>query len=204
MLLTILEGAVTGASLIVAIGMQNIFVLTRGIKGERPYLVAFICSFCDTILIFLGVIITGSIVAMHPLAKEIAAIAGAIFLSVYGCQSLSAAVKNNYDTSKITGGSVVPGNALKTITVTLGITLLNPHVYLDTVLLLGSIAGQAGEQGKYYFATGASLFSWIWFFILAAGGKRLAPVFKRKYAWRVLDVLVCLIMWAIAYKLVQI
>lgn len=203
MISTVLAGAVTGASLIVAIGAQNVFVLTKAIKDDRPYIVATTCSLCDTILIFIGTITMGNIVATNPMAKDIATIAGTLFLLIYGGQSLYSAVKNNYMLNGKNSGDAISAGFISTIFVTLGITLLNPHVYLDTVLLLGSLAGQQGTVGKYYFAFGASLFSWLWFFLLVIGGKKLACLFDNSQAWRILDIFVCITMWTIAANLLS-
>ncbi|CAG36416.1 LysE/ArgO family amino acid transporter [Desulfotalea psychrophila] len=194
-----LQGMMVGASLIVAIGAQNAFVLSCGIRKQHQYAVAATCALCDTVLIFLGAMTTGKVVGMNPGLQTIAAWAGAIFLLCYGCRALYSAINS----SAVLRAEKKQCTGLRSIVLlTLSITLLNPHVYLDTVLLLGSIAGQHGEDGKYVFALGAATFSWLWFFALVLGGNKLARFFKNPTAWRVLDALVCLTMWAIAWHLI--
>lgn len=194
------QGLVVGASLIVAIGAQNIFVLSRGIRKHHHLLVAFICSLCDTALIFAGTLSTGQLVAENPGLRTAASWGGALFLFVYGAKALYCALRTK-DVFKDDGQVLM--SLKSTIGVTLAVTLLNPHVYIDTVLLLGSIAGQHGEQGKYIFALGASSFSWLWFFGLSLGGGKLAYLFKKSISWRILDGVVWVTMWSIAAMLVK-
>lgn len=194
------QGLMVGASLIVAIGAQNVFVLSRGIRKHHHLLVAFICSLCDTALIFAGTLSTGQLVADNPGLRTVASWGGALFLFVYGSRALYCALRTK-EVFKDDGQ--ILGSLKSTIGVTLAVTLLNPHVYIDTVLLLGSIAGQHGVHGKYVFALGASVFSWLWFFGLSLGGGKLANLFKQSISWRILDGIVWLTMWSIAWMLVK-
>lgn len=200
MLGVFLQGMMMGAGLIVAIGAQNAFVLSCGIKKQHRFFVAALCASCDMVLIFVGTASTGTLVALNPVVRNYAAIIGALFLFFYGCKSLYSAI---FARDFLQNKNSPPCSLKKTLLVTLSLTLLNPHVYLDTVLLLGSIAGQYGEEGKYVFAFGASFFSWVWFFILTLGGTWLARYFEKPRSWRLLDVFVCATMWFIAAKLTR-
>lgn len=200
MLGSFIQGMMIGAGLIVAIGAQNAFVLSCGIKRQHRFAVATLCAVCDMVLIFVGTVSTGTLVGLNPVIRDYAAIIGALFLFLYGCKSLYSAMLVSESLQNIDSA---PKSLKKTLFVTLSLTLLNPHVYLDTVLLLGSVAGQHGETGKYVFALGASLFSWLWFFALALGGTWLAKFFEKPSSWRMLDLFVCCTMWFIAYKLLM-
>lgn len=195
-----IQGMMIGAGLIVAIGAQNAFVLSCGIKKQHRFAVAGLCAVCDMLLIFIGTMSTGTLVAMNPVIRDYAAVAGALFLFCFGCKSFYSAIFVN---ESLRNDDSAPSSLPKTMLLTLSLTLLNPHVYLDTVLLLGSIAGQHGVNGKYVFALGASVFSWLWFFTLAAGGTYLAKFFEKPISWRFLDCFVSFTMWFIAYKLIQ-
>lgn len=194
-----IQGAGVGAGLIIAIGAQNAFVLSQGVRRRYPLLIASICCCCDGVLILAGMAGLGKAVSTHPQWMRLAAWGGAAFLLVYGFRSLQAAVA---------GGSLEAGGGTRVATVraavltTLAVTLLNPHVYLDTVVLLGSLSGQFAGAGRYAFAAGAIMASFFWFFSLSLGARLLAPLFRRPVAWRVLDSLVCLTMWSIAASLV--
>lgn len=200
MLSSFIQGMLIGAGLIVAIGAQNAFVLSCGIRRQHRFSVASLCAVCDMVLIFVGTASTGTLVAMNPVVRDYAAGIGALFLFVYGCKSLYSAI---FVSAVLEKDKTASSSLKKTLIVTLSLTLLNPHVYLDTVLLLGSIAGQHGETGKYVFALGASVFSWLWFYGLALGGTWLAQYFEKPMSWRLLDTFVCCTMWFIAYKLIM-
>lgn len=194
-----LNGFGTGAGLIIAIGAQNAFVLSQGVRRQYVWVVVVICAACDALLIFAGAAGVGTLVVSNPAIKEVTAIGGALFLFFYGVQSLRSA---------ITGGALKRAEEnnegetlLRVVAATFAVTLLNPHVYLDTLVLVGGISGQFGDQGRFVFALGASCASVIWFFSLGGGGVVLAPVFENEMAWRVLDLLVCGVMWLIAIQL---
>lgn len=193
-----LQGAGVGAGLIIAIGAQNAFVLSQGVRRSYPLLIALICWWCDCVLILAGMAGLGKAVSTHPQWMRLAAWGGAAFLLVYGFRSMQAALAGG---RLETGGpSVITARAA--VLTTLAVTLLNPHVYLDTVVLLGSLSGQFAGAGRYAFAAGAITASFVWFFSLSLGARLLAPLFRRPAAWRVLDGLVCLTMWGIAALLV--
>lgn len=188
-----------GGGLIVAIGAQNAFVLTQGVRRNHHMAVAALCILCDGILIALGVSGVGTIVAANPTLATFAAWGGAAFLSWYGFNAFLATIK---------GGSLAAeeesGKTLRhTLMLTLAVTLLNPHVYLDTVVLMGSISGQFMTPDRYVFGMGAFVASTIWFMTLSLGGQMLAPMFKRDITWRILDGIVCLTMWTIAASLIR-
>jgi L-lysine exporter family protein LysE/ArgO len=196
MFIVFLKGFLVGCGLIIAIGAQNAFVLSQGVKKKHYLIIPTICGFCDGALIFLGVTGIGTIVSSDPHFSIFAAVFGAIFLFWYGLNSFRSAIK---------GGSLQMdsegSDSLKTVLLTtLGVTLLNPHVYLDTVVLVGSISSQFKEH-RYLFGFGAASASFIWFFSLSLGGKMLSPVFKKPMAWKILDTFVGVTMWWIAATL---
>jgi L-lysine exporter family protein LysE/ArgO len=192
-----LQGLGTGAGLIIAIGAQNAFVLSQGVRKQHNWLVALICSLCDALLIFLGAAGVGTAVASNPMLRDIAAWGGALFLGYYGWRALQRAwepgILQIAETEYVSRWAV--------ISATMAVTLLNPHVYLDTMVLLGGISGQFSGNGRYFFAGGASSASFLWFFSLSLCGVLLAPLFRSRVAWRILDGLVCLTMWGIALQL---
>lgn len=195
-----LQGLGTGAGLIIAIGAQNGFVLSQGVRKQHNWLVAFICSVSDALLIFLGAAGVGTAVAANPVLREIAGWGGAIFLGYYGCRALRSAI--TAETLQLVEGEFLSRRAVAIST--LAVTLLNPHVYLDTLVLLGSTSGQFAGTGRFMFALGASSASFLWFYSLSLCGELLAPFFQSRKAWRLLDILVCLTMWSMAYQLLPI
>jgi len=194
-----IQGYAMGGGLIVAIGAQNAFVLTQGVRRNHHLAVAALCILCDGLLIGLGVTGVGAAVASNPALGRVAAWGGAAFLAWYGLTAFRSALR---------GGSLearmeVDRGLMRTLALTLAVTLLNPHVYLDTVLLMGSISGRFAGSGRYVFGLGAFAASVTWFLALGLGGRALAPLFSREAAWRALDGAVCLTMWAVAVSLVR-
>jgi len=194
-----IQGAGVGAGLIIAIGAQNAFVLSQGVRRSYARLIPAICWLCDCLLILAGMGGLGKAVSTHPQWMRTAAWGGAIFLLFYGFRSLRAAIGGA--SLKAAGGTPV-ATARAAVFTTLAVTLLNPHVYLDTVVLLGALSGQFAGAGRYAFAFGAITASFVWFFSLSLGARFLAPLFRRPMAWRILDSLVCLTMWTIATSLI--
>lgn len=193
-------GMATGATLIIAIGAQNAFVLTQGIRAQHRFTVAIICSTLDALLITLGVAGMGSLIEQSPRLLGFAAAGGALFLVVYGLKSLISAFQSESGLLSEQTGSM---SRKQVVFTTLAITLLNPHVYLDTVVLLGAISSTYGGQSRHLFATGAITMSFFWFFLLSYGAALLAPLFKKASTWRILHTVIFLVMWRIAFSLLQ-
>ncbi len=199
-LISLLQGFGLGAGLIIAIGAQNAFVLRQGLKRQHLFITASISTLCDAILILLGVGGLGTLIANVPVITLIATWGGAVFLLLFGLRSFrSAVVKSALDSGKAPAQPVSPGG---TILAVLAFSLLNPHVYLDTVVLVGSVGAHYHVNERFYFALGAILASCTWFFGLSYGAGWLAPLFKRPLAWRILDSIVGCIMWTIAASLI--
>lgn len=197
LLLPLMKGVVTSGSLIIAIGAQNAFVLSHGLRQRFNGLIALTCATLDTLLIFAGIAGMGALITNAPYLMLAAALFGAVFLGVYGLRALMSAI---HPKPLNTDGSSL-NTRTSAIMTTLAISLLNPHVYLDTVVLIGSIGGQYPIPERWWFAGGAALASFVWFFSLSWGAKKLAPLFKKPTTWRVLDSVICLMMWSIAVSL---
>jgi L-lysine exporter family protein LysE/ArgO len=199
-LISLLQGFGLGAGLIIAIGAQNAFVLRQGLKRQHLFMTASISTLCDAILILLGVGGLGTVIANVPALTVIATWGGAVFLLFFGLRSFrSAVVKSALDTGKASAQPVSPGGAILAV---LAFSLLNPHVYLDTVVLVGSVGAHYHANERVTFALGAILASCTWFFGLTYGAGWLAPLFRRPQAWRILDSIVGCIMWTIAASLI--
>lgn len=194
-----LYGMGTSFSLIVAIGAQNAFVLKQGLKKQYVFWICLLCALSDSILISLGVTGISTITTLYPLALQIAQYGGALFLFIYGCQHMYAALFNKM---ALTPSQIEKDSLGKIILLCLTLTWLNPHVYIDTFVLIGSISGQFPDQ-RLQFTLGAILVSWLFFFGLGYGARVLAPLFKQSIAWKILDMLVAVIMWTIAWSLLH-
>ncbi len=186
-----------GLSLILAIGAQNAFVLRQGLRREHVFAVVLTCALSDALLIAAGVAGFGVMVELVPWLEPVMRYGGAAFLIFYGARAFRAAWRGGevLDTNM----AVRAGSLRKALLTCLLLTWANPHVYLDTVVLLGSISAQ--HEDRLGFALGAMTASFVFFFSLGYGARLLAPLFARPVAWRVLDGLVGLVMWAIAAKL---
>lgn len=183
-----------GLSLIVAIGAQNVFLLRQGLRREHVLPIVAIFAASDAVLIAVGVAEIGSLVQFLPGTLMVARIAGAAFLLGYGVL----AARRALSPSALDAGPAGPRMTLwAAVAACAALTWLNPHVYLDTVLLLGSVAGAHGDN-RWWFGLGAAAGSILWFTALGYGARLLHPLFARPAAWRVLDALVALIMTAIA------
>jgi L-lysine exporter family protein LysE/ArgO len=193
------EGCVTGAGLIIAIGAQNAFVLKQGILKNYVFITALICAIIDAILISVGVGGFGVILTSNVILLTLAKWGGALFLGYYGFRSFRSVFKS--ESLKLDFTPERPDLKLSIITV-LALSLLNPHVYLDTVVLLGSIGAQFLPHERIYFAFGAVVASFVWFFSLGYGAAYLAPLFRKPLAWKILDFLIGCVMWAIALSLI--
>jgi L-lysine exporter family protein LysE/ArgO len=190
----VVPGLLTGLSLIVAIGAQNAFVLRQGLRHDRIGAVVLVCMLSDLVLIAAGVAGIGALVDRAGFVLDVVRWLGVAFLVWYGAGSLRRAAHP--------GGlaAEAPGSR-QAVTTAVLLTWLNPHVYLDTVLLVGSIANTHGAGGRWWFALGAGVASVLWFTGLGYGARLAAPLLARPAAWRVLDVLIGVTMLAIAARL---
>ncbi len=186
-----------GMSLIVAIGAQNAFVLRQGLRREHVFTIVAICALSDALLILLGILGLGALIAGLPVLLRIIELAGGAFLITYGVLAARRAIKPNKLIADPSGAPLKWGTAAATA---LALTYLNPHVYLDTVLLLGSVAGTYGAD-RWWFGIGAAIGSVIWFSALGFGARLLKPVFAKAVAWRILDAFIALVMFAIGLSL---
>jgi L-lysine exporter family protein LysE/ArgO len=190
-------GLVTGLTLIVAIGAQNAYVLRQGLAREHVGVVVAVCTLSDVVLITAGVSGIGTIVEHAAWAIDVVRWLGVAFLGWYGVSSLLRARRP--ESLRATGERTTGVRAVAVRA--LALTWLNPHVYLDTVLLLGSIANHEGPTGRWWFALGACVASTVWFCGLGYGARRAGRALASPRAWQVLDVLIGLTMLAIAAKL---
>jgi len=226
----VLAGFGLGLSLIVAIGAQNLFVLRQGIRREHVFLVAAICAVSDAVLILLGVSGVGFVLQAVPWLIDAVRWAGAAFLVVYGLLAAKRAWRPSGDVLDVgaeasTGPSARPAGdtpsgapdaaarrgrvvqtsartaALPVVLTCLALTWLNPHVYLDTVFLLGTVANTHGDS-RWLFALGAMSASVVWFFGLAFGARYLSRWLSTPRAWRILDAIIAVVMIALGVSLV--
>ncbi len=200
MLLPMFQGFVVGASLIMPIGAQNAYVLSRGIRRQHHLLVAGLCLFCDLVLIVIGVFGGGRWLGSVPLLQSLLTWGGIAFLMIYGGQSLLTAWRGSRCSLQAENG---PDGRREIVLTTLAVTLLNPHVYLDTVMILGSVSTQWPSAALPMFALGAVLASTIWFYGLALLAARLSPWLARPAIQRLIDGVVGCIMWVIALLLLK-
>lgn len=195
-----LQGLALSLGLIVAIGAQNAFVLRQGLRREHVASVVFFCAVSDALLIAAGVLGMAQALGERPMVAQALALAGAVFLAVYGWQALRRALQQNSLLAHDEGDGLSWSSAMAQAA---AFTLLNPHVYLDTVLLVGSIGAQQPEGLQAWFVAGASSASLLWFCALGFGARWLAPLFAKPRAWQVLDILIGLTMWALSGMLVM-
>jgi len=210
---TLLAGFGLGLSLIVAIGAQNLFVLRQGLRREAVVAVALVCTVSDALLIAVGVSGLGALLQAVPWLVEVVRWAGALFLVGYGLLAARRAWRPSGEVLRAEPDAPTPGGggvALATATrrraatvvaTCLALTWLNPHVYLDTVFLLGSVASTHGD-GRWLFAAGAMAASAVWFFSLALGARFLSRWLSTPRAWRVLDAIIAVVMIALGVSLV--
>jgi L-lysine exporter family protein LysE/ArgO len=194
-----LQGLALSLGLIVAIGAQNAFVLRQGLRREHVASVVFFCAISDALLMAAGVLGMGQALGERPMVAQALALAGAVFLAVYGWKALRRALQQNGLLANEEGDGLSWAAAMAQAA---AFTLLNPHVYLDTVLLVGSIGAQQPEGLQPWFVAGASSASLLWFCALGFGARWLAPLFAQSRAWQVLDILIGLTMWVLSGMLV--
>lgn len=191
-------GFILGLSLILAIGAQNAFVLRQGLRKSHVFAVSLTCALSDAILIAAGVLGFGWIVETAPATIPILTWGGILFLLGYGVVSFYRAFTQ---TEGLYAEGANAGSLFSAVMTCLALTWLNPHVYLDTVVLLGSVSTRY-EGAQFAFGLGAVVASFVFFFSLGYGARLLAPFFARPFAWRVLDMLVGIVMWTLALKLI--
>ncbi|TFC18367.1 amino acid transporter [Cryobacterium algoritolerans] len=199
-LLPALLGFGTGLALIVAIGAQNAYVLRLGIEGRtRTILPAvLICSISDAVLIFAGIIGVGLVVEQTPAALVVIRIVGAAFLLAYGVFATVRAFKPKALVAK---DAPVPISTRAAVATMIALTWLNPHVYLDTLIFLGSVANQQGEVERWWWGFGAVTASFVWFFGLGFGARHLRPFFARPGSWRILDGFIAVVMLSLGVRM---
>lgn len=198
MLTPMLLGFGTGLSLIVAIGAQNAFVLQQGIRRQHVLPVVLICGLTDALLEFLGVAGIGFVVERAPIVLEIIRWGGVAFLLWYAWGAVRRALRPE---ALVAGeGSQTPLG--KTVLACLAITYLNPHVYLDTMVLMGSIGNAQGDPARWWFVLGGAMASIIWFAVLGYGARALTRFFATPRSWQILDWCVAVVMVVIAARLV--
>lgn len=193
------QGLGLGAGLIVAIGAQNAFVLRQGLARGPVITVATVCFACDAVLIAAGAFGLGALIASTPWVLALTAWGGAAFLAVYGALSFRNAFRGQALRGE--GGGAVEGG-VKAVMLALSFSLLNPHVYLDTVVLLGSVAAQVPAAERQFFALGGMTASFLWFYGLGLGAAWAARWLARPAVWTAIDVGVGLVMWTIAGGLI--
>jgi L-lysine exporter family protein LysE/ArgO len=194
-----IEGFLLGAGLIIAIGSQNAFVLRQGLTGRHIFAVVIVCSLSDALLIAAGVAGLGRLVHGASNLLTFITLGGAIFLLVYGAFAFRRAMRPQGLVAADAGEVGLAG----TLATCLALTFLNPHVYLDTLVLIGALSARYDADIAVAFGVGAVLASFVWFFGLGYGASLLRPFFARPGAWRALDIAIGLIMWLIAARLVM-
>lgn len=193
---SLVSGFLVGFSLILAIGAQNAFVLRQGLRRAHVFWIALCCSVLDGVLIVAGIMGFGMLATAFPWVETIMLIGGAAFLIWFGCQSALSAWRGGNTLEAAENEAQTLRQALTTLA---ALSLLNPHLYLDTVVFMGSISAQYDNQ--LAFGIGAVSSSFTFFFGLSYGAQLLRPLFASARAWQVLDACIALIMWAIAAKL---
>ena len=199
LVLPFLKGMGLGASLIIAIGSQNAFVLSSALRRQHAMTVAWMCICIDAVLIVSGVFGLGALIRQAPVLLDVATWGGALFLLCYGALAFHRA----WRPEGLNAGKIKTLSLKGAIVTTAALSLLNPHVYLDTVVLLGSIGGQLPGEEPVWFALGACVASLLWFLTLVLGGRLLAPWFKSAASWQKLDIMVGMTMWIIAAMLIK-
>ena len=189
----------TGLALIIAIGAQNAFILRLGIAGRnRTVLVAvLICSVSDAVLILAGIAGIGALIQAAPVVLVVARVLGAGFLLTYGAFAAVRAFRPGV----LVAAATTTMRTKAVVATTIALTWLNPHVYLDTLIFLGSVANQQGTNERWWWGAGAITASFVWFFALGFGARTLRPLFAKRSSWRVLDGFVAVVMIALGVRM---
>lgn len=197
MLSTVVLGFLTGLSLIVAIGAQNAFVLQQGLRREHVLVVVLICGLTDALLEVLGVAGIGFVIEQAPVVLEVLRWGGVVFLTWYAIGAIRRALKPQV----LIAGEGAQSSLKSVVLSCLAITYLNPHVYLDTMVLMGSIGNAQGDPDRWWFVLGGAFGSLIWFAVLGFGARALSRFFATPRSWQILDWVIALIMLSIAARL---
>ncbi|MGQ0526627.1 MAG: LysE/ArgO family amino acid transporter [Alphaproteobacteria bacterium] len=201
MLTASVKGFLLGASLIIAIGMQNAFILRQGLKNHHIFACCLTAALIDAVLITCGVAGFGALLDRLPGFIVLIKWTGAAFLFAYGIRSFRRALKpETLDENR--AAATKAGSVREIIFVLLGLSLLNPHVYLDTVVLLGGVGGSYTGSARIAWTLGAITSSFAWFFTLGYGARLLAPLFARPRAWQILDIIIGITMFGIGFSLI--
>lgn len=195
------QGFLVSGGLIIAIGAQNAFVLKQGLRRWQVLPIVLTCFLCDFFLMTLGIFGLGTLIGTSDKATLALAFVGALFLLVYGARAFRSAWRGGATLESADGTNA--DSVWQAVLLTLALTLLNPHVYLDTVVIVGGIAGTLSTAAKGWFLFGALLASALWFFALGFGARLLLPLFRRPLTWRLLDGVIGVVMWAIAFSLLR-
>ena len=194
-----ISGFLLGASLIIAIGAQNAFILRQGLLRQHVFILSLICALSDALLIAAGVAGLGTLISQSPNLIMMVTVGGALFLFTYAAIAFRRALKPKVLQAAKSGET----RLWPAVAACLAFTFLNPHVYLDTVVLLGGLSAAYEGQARLAYGLGAVTASFVWFFGLGYGARLLEPVFARPAAWRVLDLLIGVVMTAIGLSLVS-
>ncbi|MDD0824907.1 LysE/ArgO family amino acid transporter [Mannheimia sp. AT1] len=195
---TFIQGFIVCFGLIVSIGAQNAFLLKQGILKQHVFWIASMCFLGDVFLMTIGVLGLGTLIAELPILSLVISLLGAIFLLTYGSRSFISVFRSEgYLSAEGENASTLK----KALMITFAITFLNPHVYIDTVVIVGSIGGKLNFDEKMYFLAGALICSFIWFFGVGYGAGLLSPYFAKRRTWQILDAITGFIMYFIAFSL---
>ena len=192
-----IEGFLLGGGLIIAIGAQNAFLLRQGLLRSHVFVLCLICALSDTLLIAIGVTGLGTLIEQNDKLIKPVAVAGALFLLTYAY----IAAKRAFAPQPMETQLGATPTLKKAIAVLLAFTFLNPHVYLDTVVLIGSLSGQFEGVHRTAFGAGAAIASFVWFFALGYGARWLAPLFAKAIAWQIFDIMIALVMAGLGLSL---
>ena len=192
-----ISGFLLGGTLIIAIGAQNAFILRQGLKREHVFILCLICALSDALLIIAGVAGLGTLIKQAPVLLGFITVGGAIFLFVYGLMAFRRAFKPD----ALLAGKGASMSLKVAISTVLAFTFLYPHVYLDTVVLVGGLSARYDGIDRVAYAVGAAVASFVWFFSLGYGARLLAPLFQRPRSWQILDSIIGIVMWALAFRL---
>ena len=192
-MIALVPGFLTGLSLIIAIGAQNAFVIRQGLSRSNVLLIVLICAASDAVLIFLGTGGLGTLIQSKPALLEFIRWFGVLYLSWFGIKAVRSVLSNQ----SLEVGEGASSSKKAAILSVLGFTFLNPHVYLDTVILLGSIANQF-EEDRWFFALGASIGSFLWFSAIGFGAKAASRFMSRPVFWKILDSIIAVVMFSVA------